>query len=470
MHTGTIERLISYYLENKKFKTEIERAMSEFFSLSNEGNTLMIEEKYEPFFIEWLVYDFRLSNGQGLLEDYYERNPRKLPLYEMQVYKNLQNNVYGLLEAQKIDVGEGLKVLVLNTNENFYVQEHSATFQLKKGNVFFGRVAKVGDHWELVGSDSFLFNIKLDSGAKKFFINKKNKLTPKDTVIFLKEPKEKFIDNNDDDIDKIKKEFDKLLKEIEVYSLVNTVLIQEWLEKIAFKNKPDPIINIIFCLTKEKISNSQMEKLVNLFQRFANNSPLKALKGKSPMEMSKTVEAGSKGFSFSVKKLGGKWVNHSNKAMDFLKDKDILKALDEFEETFKFLLKEETTNRYIYKFFSNLAVCNLALGGEYIARQLLMIALELNSNYKFASNLLSILDKRERIEQLAIPIRSVLEHAHTKELKEFRKKVKNYNDKDLCKAYYEISLADFITEWENSSAKKYYSFLKKLKINFDIVE
>jgi hypothetical protein len=91
----------------------------------------------------------------------------------------------------------------------------------------------------------------------------------------------------------------------------------------------------------------------------------------------------------------------------------------------------------------------------------------LKKNYAFAVNLLKKLDQGESMDELAKPIRFALERAQTKELREFWKKAKNYGDVKLCRTYYEISLNDYMAEWENSPAKKYYDFLKQLEINFE---
>ncbi|MDA3839501.1 MAG: hypothetical protein PF572_00275 [Patescibacteria group bacterium] len=467
MQEGTISRVMHYYLEKEVFNTEIERAKKEFFSVSENGSILTIKEDYEPFFLEWLVFDFKLTNGDGLFEDYYLRNPKKLPLYEMQIYKNLQNNIYGLLEVKSVDIGKGLEILILHTGKKYYIEEHNATFQLVKGNIFFGRIADVGGHWELVGSDSFMFDIRINDGYRKSFLKGKKKITPKDAILFLTKSKNSE-KKEEGDIEKIKIEFDDFLREIGLNDMVNSDLIQKWLKEINFKNIAAPIVDIIYNLSEDELSKKDINRLIELSSSIMNSSPRKELKGETPDELSKTHEFGSKGVDMSLNRIGGKWSDNANKAIVYMKNNDIPKALDEFDKMFKILLKEKMVNRYIYKLFANLAMCNLAIGEEYIARQLLGFALELNRKYKFAANTLKKLDSGENIDQLALPIRFTLEHARTKEMKDFWEKVKNLNDKDLCQAYYDISLNNCIFVWENSPAKKYYEFLKKFEINFEL--
>ncbi len=469
MQEEVISRLISYYLENEKFSTEIERAKNIFFGTPDDTAVLMIEDKYESFFLEWLVFDFKLSNNKTLIADYYDRNPRKLQLYERQIYKNLENNVYGLLEVKKIQTDEGLEALMLHTGKKYYLKERSATHYLNQGNLFFGRVADVGGHWELVGSDSFTLDIKLDSKARKFFLGSGQKITPRDAIVFLNKKEEKD-DSETKSIEDIKNEFDIFLEEIGLIKMLNSDLMQKWLAEISFKNTPSPLSSILFNLLEDALPEQKMDKLLSLSADLMNYSPQKELKGKSPIEISRTVEPGSKGYNYFVSQMGGEWSDKANKAMGYMKDDDVLSAVDQFEKTFRMLFREKTASRHVHKLFANYAVCNLSIGNEYIARQLLEIALLLNKNYKFASRVLKKIDSGENIDQQVIPIRYALKNARKKHLKEFWNKVKNYNDRELCSAYYDFFIDDAILEWQKNPAKKYYDFLKKLEINFDAVE
>ncbi|MEA1962903.1 MAG: hypothetical protein U9M94_01540 [Patescibacteria group bacterium] len=457
-------------MENDKFREEIECAKKEFFDSPEDGIIISIDEKYEPYFIEWLVFDFRLKNGESLLEDYYDRNPRKRPLYEMQIYRDLQDNVYGMVEVQKVYPGEGLDLLMLHTGGKYHVREHSATHQLKKNNVIYSRIAKIGDHFELVGADSFILPVRMDSQTKKYFINKKKKFTPKDAVDFFK--KDKGVEEpplpETADIENIKIDFDKLLDDLDIKGMISAGLVQKWLANINFNRTGAPLVDILVGLVEHCPDESQMNRMLDLTSALANHSPQKALKGKSPQEMFEDNKHmfGSKGFDTSVRRIGGEWPDYANKAASYLKDAKVLKALDYFEKTFKTLLKEKTTGRYIFSVFANTGICYLHFGCEFIALKLLSISLELNQDYEFGKNMLAKLDRGEGTEQLATTIRFTLKRARVKELKEFWKKAKNYSDAELRQAYYEISLADCEAEWEDSPAKKYYDFLQKLEIDF----
>ena len=468
MQSGTIENLISYYTGSDKFQEEIERAKKEFFDSHADKIILMLDEKYKPYFIEWLVFDFRLKNGKGLLEDYYYRNPRKRPLYEMQVYKDLQDNIYGMVEVQKVYIGEGLDLLMIHTNEKYYVREHSATFSLEKSNVFFTRIANIDKQYKLAGANFFALPIRLDSKSKKHLIDKDRKFTPKDMIGLLKDSDQPAPSPEVEDIDKIKVDFDKLLDDLKIGGMISVDLVQKWLANINFKRAGTPIVDILIGLADHWPDKNQMDRLLSLTVALANNSPQKALGGKSPQELTKghEHEFGFKGINTSVRQIGGEWSDYANKAIKYLKEMEVSMALDYFEKTFTILLQEKTTGRYIFSIFANMGVCYMYFGMEYMARKLLSIAIELNPDYKFGKKALAEMDGKKGDEQLSIAIRLSLAGVQTKEIKEFWKTVKKYSDAELRRAYHEFLLPDYEIEWKNNPAKKYYDFLKTLEINF----
>lgn len=466
MKNGTIENIFSYYLGNKKFRTEIEKAEKEFFGLNNEVVFISAEEQAKGFFMEWLVFDFKLANGRNLLEDYYYLNPDKRPLYKMQVYKDLQNNIYGLLEVQKVDLGIGLELIVLHTGKKYYVREYSATFDLQKGNIFFGRVARVGDCYELAGANSFKFDIYLDRSIKKHFIDKTSRYSPKDVLEFLrqdKESKDVLKDTADFSLDEAIVEVDNVIKETGIDNMVSSRLIQKWLLKINFKN-PGAVIAILYNLTEDKLSSSQANRLINSVQQLINHSPQKTLRGKSPSELRKDSEFCSQGFDVAI--IGEEWPEMLNRAANLFKAGDIFKAFNEYNKVFVNLLKEKNTNRYIFSVYANLAVCYLYFGEEFMARKLLNTSLDLNNNYEFAKNLINKLDSNNQANHLAESIKFILKQKRTKKIQKFKEQAKDYSDIELCRAYYDFSAEEYMFDWNYSPAKRYYDFLKKLEINF----
>ena len=191
---GTISRVGQYYMSNPEYTDEIFRAFKEFFDKPDLGTdrNIHLEEDEEPLFNEWLTYDFRFSDGKGMLEKYYTENPHNIPEYRRKIYKTLMENYYGFYEVLEVRRMVGLSIRRLHDGKKFDVSEVSATLGLDVEDIFAGRVGNVIDHYELVGSDfkAIKLSQSSDETKKKDFIE--NILStlpmksPKDTLRFFR--------------------------------------------------------------------------------------------------------------------------------------------------------------------------------------------------------------------------------------------------------------------------------------------
>lgn len=180
MERGTIRKIFRYYFSNPEFGEEIKGAMEEFFNVKLPSDSkLKTKEEDEQKFNEWFIFDFHLSNGKTVLEDFYGRNPYDLSLTKLQVYKDLQNNLYGPFEILRVKRGEGLLLRNLQNKKRFFIQEYSATFQAQEGDVIFTRVAKIGDHYEAVGANPSPFPPMAKEQLKEILAKVEVKLNPK---------------------------------------------------------------------------------------------------------------------------------------------------------------------------------------------------------------------------------------------------------------------------------------------------
>lgn len=176
MKAGVIANLIDYYVTNKEFAHEIERAGEEFFNHAENSADIDAGEDAEGLFNEWLVYDFVLASGKKFIEDFYDRNPRNLSQDGLRIYKDLQNNEYGMFEVLKVEDGRGMAIKSLQSAREYYVRERKATYQIKNGNIFPGRV---GDHWEFIGADLFFFRCSDGPKDERWFYQRKRKINAK---------------------------------------------------------------------------------------------------------------------------------------------------------------------------------------------------------------------------------------------------------------------------------------------------
>ncbi len=480
MQKDFISRLLSYYRNSPKFDDEISRALKEFFS---EGLKDVFDEMLEPYFNEWLIFDFKLKNGMTLLEDYYDRNPHKLPMYQLQVCKNLQNNIYGMFEVKQVDVGEGMELLLLSTGEKYYVNEYLGTFDLKKGNVFFNRISKVGDYYEMVGANSFMFDIKLTPSFRKILKSSDEKMTPLDALRFsgLGKSKEgsnrkKARDNNlrEFDLSLVLSELDTLFEKVGISKMINANLVYKWITKIDFKNKIKsvPIIFTINNLIQNPDENEEnMREITNLITEIFNNVPDSKIKGKTPAE--KLKELGddyvpSHKVTFSK---GGKFWDYLEKSSKYMTSGEPRKSIEYFDKTFQQLLKEETTHFDVFRFLANKAVCHVLLSEFYLAKKVNDLALKLNKNYDFA------IDVKEKIKKIKKDDSRSTDFV--KKIRQNPEVVDHYAFGDLKSRIDKLSDLEIVTEynrgyekyqkraWKYDPARIYCEFLDKLEINFE---
>lgn len=181
---GTIRKVGEYYFNNPKYRDEIFRGLQEFFGDNIPNND-------EPLFNEWMTYNFIFSDGKNMLEKFYEENPLSIPLYRREIYKTLTENYYGLFEVMKVVPFKSLSLRRLSDEKEFDVSEVSATMDLEVGDVFITRVAKIIDHYQLVGADGKAIKSSQSRTKKEKDIFIKNMAnvkmdTPKDAFIFYK--------------------------------------------------------------------------------------------------------------------------------------------------------------------------------------------------------------------------------------------------------------------------------------------
>lgn len=157
---GTISKVLNFYLTSPEYSKDVQRAFKMFFEqVENYSHKKIISPFAESFFNEWLMYDYKFSDGKGMLEKYYYENPESIPEYRRKVYLDLIENYFGMYEVLEIRLFSGLKLRRIGDLKEFEVLEISLTTQVKIGDLFFNRVAKVENRYELVGSDSSAFRL-----------------------------------------------------------------------------------------------------------------------------------------------------------------------------------------------------------------------------------------------------------------------------------------------------------------------
>jgi len=189
MKKGSIANVLNHYSKDPSFKPELRRAIIEFYDLDESfqlGDAIKTLPGDEQRFGEWLLFEFKLEDGETSLEDFIKNNPLQYSPSKLRFYKEIQENEYGIFEVLQTRLGVSLTLRNLQTGKKYQVKEYMGTFSLQKGNVISGRVGKVENHYELVGSDSLLLTEKIDRKTTESLLKDKKKLSLLDVQRILR--------------------------------------------------------------------------------------------------------------------------------------------------------------------------------------------------------------------------------------------------------------------------------------------
>lgn len=182
MKKGTIRKIYDYYFPRKEYQFEIEQAMKAFYNRPDlgRGSHLEIEPGEDERFMEWFLYDYKLRNDQSLLENFVASNPLNLSEIEMLIYRDLLlTNEYGWYEIMEVIPEKSMTLRNVQNDKTWVVQEKMGTYHAHVGALITGRVAKIEDHYELVGSDPVYFQVRISPRVRKHLLLGKDRLNPK---------------------------------------------------------------------------------------------------------------------------------------------------------------------------------------------------------------------------------------------------------------------------------------------------
>lgn len=105
-----------------------------------------------PMAIAFVAYGHRDADGKRVVDRFVSTRGRLLPAGEVAALVALQQARASLFEVEEVQLGVGLRLHDLVTDEHLHVREVSATAQLKKWDVLFAWVMTAGEHQEFTGA------------------------------------------------------------------------------------------------------------------------------------------------------------------------------------------------------------------------------------------------------------------------------------------------------------------------------
>jgi len=392
MQPGTIKRIQEYYFANPDYIKEVLRALKTFFgedmpAIEN-GEIKFQSEAENSLFNEWFIYDFKLNNGKTPLENFYEQNPFNLPDDELQIYKDLQENIYSYFKVIKKILGTGLILKDIMTGKIYEVKEYSLTFQVYGGESFPTRIGKVGDHYEIVGGNIYVMPFKLSPGLENSLKKSKIEWNPKkiwEDYIRIKGPRQSLEDYPSPA--QAEAELNTALKKYGLDKFVSTSLIKDWIYN-GLCDLYELLLIILSLLNPEHPGYfDALEEITEKLNTFRNLCPQKKLGNKSPYDRMKEDQA--KGvlpnFRLKLKKLVFPEIHKKYRAfIECMNNKkDYKKSLKKINEIFNFMLENKITYPEIYRFYANKGICHIALGNFEKGIFFLETAVKLNPYYNF---------------------------------------------------------------------------------------
>ncbi|MEW5760871.1 MAG: SEC-C metal-binding domain-containing protein, partial [Candidatus Thermoplasmatota archaeon] len=202
------------------------------------------------------------------------------------------------------------------------------------------------------------------------------------------------------DLIEIEKHLSELLVKCGLEKFVDVEKIKKWISNT--KSSPDEkkidysyLTMLTGLLDEETVRNKKLAfDLFNTVSKLYQNTPIKALDGKTPMERLEEIGKSNDSIDLVFGTLvlpPREWRQIYDHALFCLYEKELTTSAKKFDELFTKLLDDQTTDREIYRVYCNAGIAHLFGGNPTLGLKCISIASELNPNYKFA---------REKLEEI----------------------------------------------------------------------
>ncbi|TAL50828.1 hypothetical protein EPN81_01560 [Patescibacteria group bacterium] len=399
MEKGIIPRVITAY-QDDGYRWEIHRAMIDFFDgmdKSDIAELLYGNPDVEGWFNEWLLYDFQLENGYTLLEDFVHENPLNLSEEELGVYRDLLDNEAGFYEILKVEKKKSLHLRSITTGHEFFVLESQGTIGVKKGHILYARVGRVGDHYELVGSNGVYLDLQLGEHLQEQLLGSGEKINSKVVYQFMRPHLEERSQTFGDFTGSLKLQPQKdiepaqaravlasILKKHRLDRYVDVATIETWIQNLDDSHSDLSYLTMLLGLLRGEASEQDLNEVIQALMDVYSTTQQDRLGGKSPLQKSREMKRRNPEIiADQIPLCTDEWIKKSQEAMEHMKRGKSAQAVDKFQEAFRILLKQQTTNPEIYRLFANAAIAHLMRGDLLLGEKMVDISLEFNPNYDF---------------------------------------------------------------------------------------
>ena len=176
--SAKISRLLDFLFSDKD---EAKRAIEEYFDgkVGPNGEIIFESEEDEGLLMDWLVFDYRCSNGNKLIENFINAN-KKLGKKELAAFEELQYNKFGYFEIKEVKKDQWVLLESLQSGKQYKIIEKLGTHSSKPGMILICRVGKENGKWRMIGSNPLAAPFKFSASFKEMLRGSSNVITPKD--------------------------------------------------------------------------------------------------------------------------------------------------------------------------------------------------------------------------------------------------------------------------------------------------
>ncbi len=153
-----LQERLDAYIERSLPKAEVHRAMREYFGERMDLDERTLEFDSEtvdaewPAFLDWLLHDFRLSDGQTPIARFLGERGHSLPTEEHAMLEGRQDTAVGLLEVVDLEPGKSLTLRDVFSGETFQVREVRGSLSAARWDLLSNRLIRVRGERQLAGA------------------------------------------------------------------------------------------------------------------------------------------------------------------------------------------------------------------------------------------------------------------------------------------------------------------------------
>lgn len=278
---------VLYFALGNKYKDELENAKKIFLTMLKND----VQQEKEMGFTLWLLWDYKLQNGNTFFEEYKEINRSKLSAIEMDLLDSIGRSFISVYESEY--KGDKLVLNDIFLNKKIILNNDFDVFDKTSKSLVIGRVFTYNNNFYLM--DDFVVLDKLFKGAiERSFHEKYNEYSEKykfkGVYDFIKENSlliYKFTSIIDDLIKK-QNENDKEYKVFQTsYIIINLKIVKSYLldnENIELDYEEDEVLYL-------RLYTTDKRKILSELLLYPNKLELECISQGDQTQAKKTIES-----------------------------------------------------------------------------------------------------------------------------------------------------------------------------------